>query len=230
MRHIIFFTLYILSLSLAAQTATFTLSGVVRDSISHAPVPFATVLLKGTDRGELTDDQGHFSITTSLPFDSVMSSAMGYRTKSVAVRKRNNAAKIAIDLAPTGVMLSEVTARPKREHYSKRNNPAVAFMERIRKTADLNDPRRNPHYNYDKYERITLAINDYRFDDSARSGIDKMFSFLKEYVDTSEMSGKPILNVAVREKLSEVHFRHDPKSEKEWVTGLRNAGDRKSVV
>lgn len=65
-------------------------------------------------------------------------------------------------------MLGEVIARPKREHYSKKNNPAVDFMEKIRRTQDLTDPRRNDNFNYDKYERITLAINDYHPQDSGK--------------------------------------------------------------
>ncbi|WP_290390297.1 DUF5686 family protein, partial [uncultured Duncaniella sp.] len=47
---------------------------------------------------------------------------------------------------------------------------------------------------------------------------------VKEYIDTSEVSGKPILNVALREKLSSVHYRKEPKGEKEFVTGLRSSG------
>ena len=39
-----------------------TVSGVVRDSVSREGVPFATVMLKGTDRGVLTDENGHYTI------------------------------------------------------------------------------------------------------------------------------------------------------------------------
>lgn len=201
-----------------------TVRGVVRDSLTREPIPFASVLLKGTDRGVLTDDQGRYTVVTALPFDSVMGSSLGYTTKTVAVRKKGDNVKVDLDLVSTGVLLGEVIAKPKREHYSKKNNPAVAFMEKIRHTQDLNDPRRHDNYNYNKYERITLALNNYQFNDSAKRGFDKMFSFIKEYIDTSEVSGKPILNVALREKLSSVHYRRDPKGEKEYVTGLRSSG------
>lgn len=201
-----------------------TVRGVVRDSLTREPIPYASVLLKGTDRGVLTDDNGCYTIVTTLPFDSVMGSSLGYTTKSVAARKKGDNIKVDIDLVSTGVLLGEVIAKPKKEHYSKKNNPAVAFMEKIRHTQDLNDPRRHDNYNYNKYERITLALNDYQFNDSAKRGFDKMFSFIKEYIDTSEVSGKPILNVALREKLSSVHYRRDPKGEKEYVTGLRSSG------
>ena len=216
---IIIFCVSVILISFSASGRNVTVRGVVRDSLTREPIPYASVLLKGTDRGVLTDDNGRYTIVTTLPFDSVMASSLGYTT-----RKRGDNVQVDIDLVSTGVLLGEVIAKPKREHYSKKNNPAVAFMEKIRHTQDLNDPRRHDNYNYNKYERITLALNDYQFNDSAKRGFDKMFSFVKEYIDTSEVSGKPILNVALREKLSSVHYRKEPKGEKEFVTGLRSSG------
>lgn len=217
------FLISLISISLTASGRNVTVKGVVRDSLTREPIPYASVLLKGTDRGVLTDDKGRYTIVTTLPFDSIFASSIGYSNKTVKARKGDNI-KADIDLVSTGVLLGEVIAKPKRVHYSKKNNPAVEFMERIRHTQNLNDPRRNANYNYNKYERITLAINDYHFNDSAKRGFDKTFSFLKEYVDTSEISGKPILNVALREKLSSVHYRKEPKSEKEYVKALRTSG------
>ncbi|MDE6393709.1 MAG: carboxypeptidase-like regulatory domain-containing protein, partial [Duncaniella sp.] len=219
--------------ALPAVADNITITGVVRDSLTHEPVPFATVILTGTDRGTLTDDNGRYTITTALRGDSVTASALGFDTKTLPL---NRAARVRLDfnLRSTGVLLGTVIAKPKREHYSKKDNPAVEFMERIRATQDLSDPRRKDNYNYDKYERITLAINNYQFNDSAKRGFDKKFSFIKEYIDTSALSGVPILNVALREKASRVHYRHEPESEKEYVKGLRNAGmdeflDRESM-
>lgn len=203
---------------------TVTLSGTVTDASTLEPVPFATVLLLGTDRGTLTDDFGRYSLSTALPFDSVCIGAMGYRSLTVAAPSRQPGMKLNIHLKPTGVLLGTVVAKPRKEHYSKRNNPAVDFMERIRAARDLGDPRRrHPDYNYDKYERITLAINDFHHkpDSTGKAG---KFDFVQEYVDTSLLSGKPILNITVREKVSEVHHRRDPKGEKEYVTGVRSAG------
>ncbi|MCM1519405.1 MAG: DUF5686 and carboxypeptidase regulatory-like domain-containing protein [Lachnoclostridium sp.] len=193
--------------------------GVVTDSLTNEPVEFASVLLTGTTTGKLADANGRYDITTSLPFDTVEVSAMGYKTRRIAV-KRMPELKLDIKLTSTGLQLGEVVARRKKEHYSKKNNPAVDMMHRIRDRRDLNDPRRNDWYNYDKYERITLAYNDYHPSEEDRG----KFSFLKEYIDTSEVTGKTILNLAIREKVSTVNYRHDPESEKEVIRGLRNAG------
>ncbi len=222
LRQTIIYFIIIVS-AVCANAQNITISGVIRDSISHKPVPYATILLLGTDRGELTGENGKFSIATALYCNKVRVAAMGYETKDVEI-KPYQSAKLTVDLHPIGMLLGEVTAKPHKEHYSKKNNPAVDFMEKIRATQDLNDPRRKPDYNYNKYERITLAINNYQFNDSAKGGIDKKFAFIKEYIDTSEVSGKPILNVALREKASSVHHKLNPEKEKEYVTGLRTAG------
>ena len=52
----------------------------------------------------------------------------------------------------------------------------------------------------------------------------KKFSLLKEYVDTSEISGLPILNLSNREKASEIHYRKNPESRKEYITGVSQTG------
>ena len=215
----LFLTLFYAS----AMAERVTVTGVVRDSLTREPIPFATVMLRGTDRGTLTDDDGRYTITTAIRWDSIQASTMGYDTKTLPAKKGDRM-RIDFDLHSTGLLLNTVIAKPKREHYSKKNNPAVEFMERIRAAQDLGDPRRKDNYNYDKYERITLAINNYQFNDSAKSGFDKKFSFIKEYIDTSALTGVPILNVALREKASEVHYRHSPESEREYVRGLRTAG------
>lgn len=215
-----------------------TIYGTVIDASTDEPVPFATVLLLGSDRGELTDESGRFSITTALPFDSIRSGAMGYETLTLPrPAARSGRVKMDIKLNPTGVLLGAVIARPKKEHYSKKNNPAVEFMQRIRSSRDVNDPRtKHADYNFDKYERITLAINNYRHkeDTTKKDGKPGRFDFVKEYIDTSVIDGKPILNISVREKSSTVHHRRDPQAEKEYVKALRNSGmdefiDQKSL-
>lgn len=224
-----------LSLCLVLRAETVTLTGTLLDWQTLEPVPFGSVLLKGTDRGVLTDDMGRYTIQTALPFDSVMASAMGYETTTVKAPQRKGRMKLDIKLKPTGVLLGEVVAKPKKEHYSKKNNPAVEFMERIRNARDLANPRtKHPNYNYDKYERISLAINDFEHTpDTAGGKVDKM-AFITQYLDTSALTGKTVLNISVREKASSVHHRLDPESEKEYVKGLRTSGmdeflDRQSL-
>ena len=197
------------------------IKGIVLDSVTRQPVPYAALLVPSTGAGTLTDDKGEFFIRCSSRPDSVRVSVMGYSTKMMSLAGLN-AGDLRVEIVPTGVRLDEIVVRPKKEKYSKKNNPAVAFLERIRAARGITDPRRNDYFNFDKYERMSMAINDFK--PSEGSWIDKKFDFLKDYVDVSEISGKPILNISVREKSSTVNYRRSPHSEHEHVTGMRQEG------
>ncbi|MCC8177470.1 MAG: DUF5686 and carboxypeptidase regulatory-like domain-containing protein [Bacteroidales bacterium] len=193
----------------------------VVDSVSGEPVPYAAVMLVDGQGGLLADDHGRALVFVNPDKDApVQVQAMGYTTKTVVSPRGKNT--LRVEMAPTGVALQEVTVKRKKEKYTKKNNPAVKFVESIRSAEDLTNPRRNPYYNYSKYERLVMAINDFNVEPD--DWLEKKFPFLKEHVDTSEVSGRPILPLMVREKRSDIHYRHDPKSEKEVVTALQRAG------
>lgn len=220
-RHKLLLPLALLMINLFASAQNTGIKGIVVDSVTRQPVPYAALLVSQTGNGTLTDDKGHFFIRSSGRADSLRVSVMGYGTKMIPL-KGVDLSDITVEIVPTGVRLNEVVVRPRKEKYSKKNNPAVVFLERIRAARDMTDPRRNDYYNFDKYERMTMAIND--FNPSEGSWMDKKFDFLKDYVDVSEISGKPILNISVREKSSTVNYRRDPKSEHEHVKGMRQEG------
>ena len=124
-----------------------------------------------------------------------------------------------------GKTLGEVIVRRTKNHYSKRNNPAVEFVSKIRNAKNLGDPRRNSYYSFRKYERIALGLNDFYVNDSAFSGgVAGKFAFIKEHVDTSDVTGLPILPLTVKEKVSDVVYRREPRSEKQYVVGIKQDG------
>lgn len=210
--------LTLLSIAMEASAALSSVEGVVIDSISGQAIPYATVYITGTQSGTMTDEDGRFSMPAKIPGDTLRFSTMGY-----GIKKLPASSKMKIELVPVGVELQEVVVKPKKEKYSKKNNPAVDFLNRIRAAKDVNDPLRHDYYNYDKYERINMAIND--FDpDKNYSWLGKRFNFLKDHLDISELSGKPILNFSTKEKSSEVNYRKSPAKTRETVLGLRQIG------
>lgn len=124
-----------------------------------------------------------------------------------------------------GVTLREITVRRTREHYSKRNNPAVDFANKIRSAREANNPRRNPHYNYRKYERVSFGLHDFHIADSLQPGKKPgRFAFLKEHVDTSDVTGMPILPLSIKEKVTDVLYRKNPHAEKEYIRAIHQTG------
>ncbi len=214
-------------LTYAAPVSTLRLKGVVVDSISGLPIPFARILILSSNRAELTDNDGRFDFTVAKPAGSLEISAMGYTPKTVSTGVESG---MTVMLNPTGVILDNVTVRPRKEKYSKKNNPAVDFAKAIKNAGPLTDPRRHDYYDYNKYERVTMSLNKIAPDDD-KNLILKKFDFLRSGIDTSEVTGHPYLPLSVREKSSKVIYRRNPESNKEIIEGRRFSGlDRMSGV
>ena len=92
-----------------------------------------------------------------------------------------------------GVTLQEVVVKRSREHYSKRNNPAVEFAKRLRAGGGVSDPKRNDNYSFRKYERISVGLNDFKLLNYSDKDDGGKFGFIREHVDTSDVTGMPVL-------------------------------------
>lgn len=197
------------------------INGLLVDSITNEPLPFAAVFLKGSDRGTMTDENGRFEINTSVNFINVSVSLMGYNNKEVFVTK-GESNNITIQLVPTGVALNELVVKPKKEKYSKKNNPAVAFAKRVMAKKKQYDPKNHPYYSFEKYYKLTCGLTG--FSNDKESWILKKFKFLHEFMDTSEVSGKRILPMSIKERVSTESYRLNPESHKEYIKGVKRAG------
>lgn len=220
-KRIVFFLMLIL-FSLGAKSQNTIINGIVTDSITGELLPYVSVILKGTTIGTTTDDEGKFSLSTSSPVNVLQVSYLGYEVKELKVNpgKNNN---FKIRLVPSSITLSEVLIRPKKEKYSKKENPAVAFVKKVIEARESNDPRNQDYFQYDQYEKLVFAMNDFKPKPKKENGKSGKFDFLSEFVDTLDV-GKTILPVSEKEKIQTVYFQRDPKSEKRMVKGMKSAG------
>lgn len=195
--------------------------GIVRDSVSARGIPYASVAVDGgSGVTAVADARGIFEMMVDAGSVSITVSCVGYGRKTVPL-KSGGLGLYDIYLTQEKTELEEVVVRKKK--YSKKNNPALDLARRLRDKAYETDPRENPYYSYDKYERITLGLNDFDATEEGNALVRK-FPFLTEHVDTSDISGKPVLPLSVKEKVSRVYFRHDPGAEKEEVKGFKTDG------
>lgn len=196
-----------------------TIHGVVRDSVTNKPIEYATVRFDGTSVGKLTDDDGKFTVSNSLGKGKLVVSLMGYDTRTIDVPLRQTS-KLDIKLRASGVQLGEVVVTRTKEKYSKKDNPAVALIKKV--IAHKHDYliTSRDYYMNDEYDRIIFALNEY---DSAK-GLLKKMKFFSKYADTSLIDTKPILPFSVRETLSNVYYRKNPKATRRVVTAHQNQG------
>ncbi|WP_230201964.1 DUF5686 and carboxypeptidase-like regulatory domain-containing protein [Bacteroides neonati] len=203
--------LSLLVFTIPAKGQDILIKGVVTDSITGEPLPSVSLILKGTTIGAPTDYDGRFSFSAPSKAGTLKVSYIGYTEKEIQLIP-GKTGNLSILLVPTSISLSEVVVKPTRERYTKKDNPAVAFVKNVIRQREQNDPRNKEFYSYDQYEKIMFAMNDYK-PKSKKDGKVGQFDFLNDYIDTLEI-GKTILPVSEREKLMSVYYRKDPKSEK----------------
>lgn len=202
-----------------AASSDYFIRGIVRDSISDQGVDNAFVAVDNGRIGTMTDSDGIFELSVPQGAKSLKVWSQGYEPKTISIVK-NRVNLYAVYLSPEAVELNEVVV--KKSKYSKKDNPAVELMQFIRKTADRNDPAKRPYYSFNTYQRTSLALNNINADSD--NGLLAKFPFLYEHLDTSEISGKPILPVMVKEQSTEVFNRNKPQGRHVVVTGKRSEG------
>ena len=197
------------------------IKGLVTDSVSGEPLPYVSIIVKGTTTGAATDLDGRFSLTVPSSASGKMLevSYLGYSTKQVPLKSGQS---LSIQLAPTGIALNEVVVKPGRERYRRRDNPAVAFVKNVIERRDANDPRNHDYYSYDRYQKMVFAMNDYK-PKKREDGKTGKFDFLVDFIDTLDV-GTTILPISEKEHFETVYYRRDPHSEKRLVKGDKSAG------
>lgn len=202
--------------------APLLITGKVINEVGGEPVPYASVAVTGSRHKVLTDSLGSFRIYSTSTTPKLIVSAMGFSTVKIPYSdfKKNNC---VISLLNSGLQMGEVIVKPRKERYSKKNNPAVDLMKRIATFAKMNDPYSAPFFKTHRYEVFKIGINNY---DSAhvKDPILKRYSFLNDYVDTSTITGKPILNLSLREKSSDIYSRSNPAEKREIIEAFRQSG------
>lgn len=107
------FLLLTISIPLSAQ---YVVQGVVTDSLTKEPLPYASVRLKDTTEGTTTGSDGRFYFKTNRSEAVLVISVIGYNDDSRNIRPARNASyKVA--LSPTSYDLSEVVVKPKRGKF-----------------------------------------------------------------------------------------------------------------
>ena len=205
-------------ISVSAQN----IQGVVTDSLTNEPIPYLSVFYEGKGVGSITDNDGNYKVETRKGWNKLTFSAVGYVTKVVniipGVTKNLN-----VRMRPDDIMLDEVVVKPKREKYSRKNNPAVELMKKVIAHKKNNKLSENDYYQYNKYQKITMSLNDVT-PEMLERGMYKKMPFLKDQIELCEETNKFILPISVDETASQKIYRKHPKSEKTIIKGMSSTG------
>lgn len=214
------FLLFLSNHTLLTAQNPFTIRGVIKDSISDAPLKAVTVKIDGNYQVVLSNSKGVFELTTKQQNPVLKFSYMGYKEKSIQLNLNDKNINAAIVLlSPTAYELEEVTAKYAKHKYSKKNNPAVELIQKVIARKDEIRPENQDFYQCEKYEKIALALDDFN-----KNIHIKGYEFLHNYTDISPLNGNDVLWLSIKEKISDVYYRKQPKTKREIVKGISRMG------
>ena len=195
--------------------------GTIIDSQTKEPLAFVNVSFIGTTVGTTTDADGKYLLQTQWASQQLQASFLGYKPDTVSI-EIGTSQVINFELESSSALLETVTVSSKKKRYRKKNNPAVDLIRKVMANRDRNRLKGQDYYEYDKYEKIELDINNIT-DQFRELKVFEKFQFMFDYVDTSEINGKPYLPIFIQETNSRIYYRKKPKKFREYREAIKQS-------
>jgi len=210
--------LLLATLSLSAQQQ---ITGVVTDDETGDSIAFASIVYKGHNITVVANAYGQYTLPRCEGWNITVS-AVGYKTRIIPINGRTRR-RLNIALKPDKTQLAEVTVRSKKSRYSRKDNPAVELMRRVVAAKKKTDLGNNDYYRYNKYEKLTLALNDITPSQLENPPFSTK-PWLLDHVELNTYTNKLVLPVSVDETVSQKFYRRSPHDEKTVIQGQTSTG------
>lgn len=201
---------------LSVSLAQYVIKGKVTDIETGDPIPFASVILKGTKVGMTTDFEGNYTISTSTKADSLQVSYVGYISQSKPV-VYSQTILINFQLVPSTFNLSEFV-------FESGENPAFPIIRKAVEMKEKFDKRNLTAYESENYTKIELDLDEVEGAFKERNQVKKVIAVMDSIKQLTNDEGKKILPVFFSETYSKFFFRTDPLLKKEIIENSKLSG------
>lgn len=201
------------------------ITGEIVDKDGYA-IPYASAMYKGYHIATASDMNGAFTIERHEGWTLTISS-VGFRSQTIKI-DASTPSHLKVVLKEDSKSLNEVIVKSKRARYSRKDNPAVALMRRVIAAKSKTHLDNHDYYQFNKYQKITLSMNDLQPKD-LETGMFKKSSWLLDQIETSPYNNKLILPLSVDETVTQHVYRKNPKTEREIVMGQKTEGINKVI-
>lgn len=202
----------VLSAEVSAQSTT--VRGRVVDAETKEPLISAAVAFAGTTSGTNTDFDGFYALSSDNASDTLVVSYLGYADAFIPI-KMGKEQTVNVKLEENAVTLTEAVVTYD-EKYRNRDNPAVALIKKSIARKQENRAASFEYYEMERYEKVMMGLSNVSEKFKNRKAFNKV-QFLFEEMDTTSIKGQEILPIYLKENLSEIRYRKDPKASKELV-------------
>ena len=191
----------------SAQGGTTRVRGVVKDAQTGEPLPFVGMYFEGTTIGITTDMQGRYSLETRSPDAKVLSAQLlGYVSASVPIHT-GTFSEINFSLSPDPRQLDAALVKPD-DRYIR------SILAKLSDSLSGNDPDNGPSWSSRLYSKMELDITN--ADDLLKSGfLERNMGWLRNYQDTSAITGQSFIPAVISENISDVYHSQDPALDRE---------------
>lgn len=190
-------------------------------------IPYANALYRNLKLGASSDADGHFSIARKVG-EQLTITAVGYKPRHIKITA-DTSRELKVTLIADSKQLQGIVVKAKRRHkYSRKDNPAVELMRRVIAAKKQTHLENHDYYQYDKYQKVTMAINNLT-PDELEGSMFKKAPWLLDQVETCPYNNKLILPISVDETLTQHLYRKSPRDEKDIVLGQSTKGISKLI-
>ena len=184
-------------------------------------IPYANATYRGHHISASSDIMGKLTIERHEGWQLTISS-VGFKEQTLKVNAKTPST-LKFTLKEDSKTLNEVVVTDRKGKYSRKNNPAVELMKRVIAAKKKTDLANKDFYQYNKYQKLTLALNDLSKERIDSGAIFKP-QFVKDQVELCKYNDKLILPVITNETVTQNVYRKNPKSEKTIILGENKGG------
>ncbi|MBX9784846.1 MAG: DUF5686 and carboxypeptidase regulatory-like domain-containing protein [Chitinophagaceae bacterium] len=201
------------------------ISGYIKDSHSEEPIPFASVLLKTSGIGKLSDSSGHFSLRVDADKldDSLLVTYVGYKNYSVALSKPKGDTLFVTVLLERGRMEKEVVVKSKKTR-------GWYLWRKVVAKKPFNDRYRFENFGYELYNKLEIDLNKFNSEKFKNIKLLRPFGFVIDQTIDSTSEDKPFLPVFLTETISDYYYQKTPVKRREEIKASRTSGLKNESV
>ncbi len=192
------------------------IKGKVTDAETGDPIPFASVLLKGTTVGMSTDFEGNYIIQTNAASDSLQVTYLGYITQVKPVTQEFEQV-VNFQLRPSDFEMEAFV-------FEAGENPAFEIIRRAVAKRKEFDRRSLEAFETKNYTKIEIDIDQVSESFTKRKAVQKVTNVLDSIKQLTNDEGEKILPIFFSETLSKFYYRSNPELRKEIVEKSRVTG------
>jgi hypothetical protein len=204
-----------------SQAQKTIISGKITEANTGVPIPYVTIVFKGTFIGTMSDLNGNFNLSSLTPTSTIEITCIGYKKKEITVTAKKSV-NLHIALEEDMIMTGEVVVKPGE-------NPAIPLFKKIIEHKKENDPANFSSWHSRLYSKVEVDLKN--VDKNLRTKkLLESFDFVFDYLDSLETEGKAFLPVFFSETFSNYYHETGTTKDREEIVANKASGMTTNMI